>query len=126
MERDLRRYVLDGIPVSTNRIWRNNSRVTYLSSEYKQFLRYVAVIVGGDPLPWEWVAVDILFRPPDKRRRDVDNLAKSLLDAFTHAGLWKDDSCVVSLRITRGTPTKGGRTYVAITPRQSGFDPSPE
>ena len=33
----------------------------------------------------------------DTRRKDVDNLFKSLADALTTAGIWKDDSQVVWL-----------------------------
>jgi crossover junction endodeoxyribonuclease RusA len=38
--------------------------------------------------------------PPDRRRRDVDNLQKSTLDALQHAGIYEDDS-QIDLLITR-------------------------
>lgn len=38
------------------------------------------------PLQARWVVA-----PPDRRRRDLDNLRKELADALTLAGLWADD-----------------------------------
>lgn len=43
--------------------------------------------------------VEIEAWRPDKRRRDLDNLLKATLDALAHAGVYKDDSQIVDLRI---------------------------
>ena len=45
------------------------------------------------------VQVQILACRPDKRRRDIDNILKSLLDALGHAGAYKDDSQVWKLTV---------------------------
>lgn len=39
--------------------------------------------------------VEIIIYPPDKRKRDMDNIKKALFDALQHAGLYKDDSQIV-------------------------------
>lgn len=46
--------------------------------------------------------------PPDRRRRDLDNMLKALLDALTHGGAWDDDSQIDDLRIIRGPVKAGG------------------
>ncbi len=51
-----------------------------------------------------WVEVHL----PDRRRRDLDNISKALLDAITHSGVWKDDSQIVDLRYVRAGTQKGG------------------
>jgi len=51
---------------------------------------------------------------PDKRRRDLDNLPKALLDGLTHSGIWDDDSQIDDLRIMRGEIVKGGSVTVVI------------
>lgn len=60
------------------------------------------------------LVVDIVAFMPDKRRRDLDNVLKALLDGLTHSGVWADDSQVVDLRIRRAT-TIGGMVKVSIT-----------
>ncbi len=61
------------------------------------------------------VELDIELYPPDNRRRDVDNSLKSLLDTFTHAGLYEDDSQIHRLTITKREPMPSdGLAYVRI------------
>jgi len=58
------------------------------------------------------IAIEIY--PPDKRRRDIDNVLKALLDALEHAGAYEDDSQIVRLEIIKCDPIKGGKTIVRI------------
>lgn len=60
------------------------------------------------------VAVEIEFRPPDRRRRDLDNLPKGLLDALKHAGIYADDSQVRQLNMWFGPIQEGGLSVVRI------------
>ena len=57
--------------------------------------------------------VHITAFPPDKRKRDLDNLFKSVLDSLTKAGVWLDDSQIDQLSIQR--KTIGGYIKVCIT-----------
>src|SRR5690606_9863874 len=54
--------------------------------------------------------------PPDRRRRDLDNIQKPVLDALQHAGVYEDDSQIDLLLTRRRTPTKGGALQVRIDP----------
>lgn len=63
------------------------------------------------------VAVDIQAYPPDRRKRDIDNVLKSLFDSLTHAGVWDDDYQIEDLRIRRYTI--GGMVKVTISPCSS-------
>ena len=62
------------------------------------------------------VAVSIAAYPPDKRKRDLDNLLKSTLDALERAGFFGDDHQVDDLRIRRHEVDEeaGGRLLVMI------------
>ena len=60
------------------------------------------------------VSVSVLLHPPDRRRRDVDNYCKSLLDAMVKAGVMEDDSQVRDLRLSWGPVAPGGVAVVEI------------
>lgn len=46
------------------------------------------------------VMVDLHFRLGNKRRVDLDNLSKAILDALNGVA-WKDDSCVMDLHLRK-------------------------
>jgi crossover junction endodeoxyribonuclease RusA len=60
------------------------------------------------------LAIEIRAYPPDKRKRDLDNILKSLLDSLTHAGLIVDDSQFDAIAIARLPSEKPGRVDIKI------------
>lgn len=60
------------------------------------------------------VDVHLVAHPADRRRFDLDNLPKSILDAVTKAGVWDDDSQVARLLVERGDRMPGGAVFLAI------------
>lgn len=58
--------------------------------------------------------VDMDVYPASRRRMDLDNLWKGLLDALTHAGLWEDDSQIDRLCVTRRDVVKDGAVVLRI------------
>ncbi len=59
------------------------------------------------------LAIRIDLYPSDNRRWDIDNRAKAVLDALQHAGVFKDDSAVDDLHITR--QIAGNEAWAAVT-----------
>jgi crossover junction endodeoxyribonuclease RusA len=52
----------------------------------------------------------------DRRRTDIDNRAKALQDALTHAGVYEDDCQIDDLHITRHADRiAGGLVKIVIT-----------
>ena len=103
-------------PPSVNRYYRNVAGVTKISAEGRAYRAAVVNLLTesrSSPHITGPVAVEIEAHMPDKRRRDLDNLLKGLLDSLTHAGVWLDDSQVVDLRI-RKAPTIGGMVKVWV------------
>ena len=60
--------------------------------------------------------VEVVEFPPDRRKRDLDNYMKGLLDGCTVGKLWIDDSIIDQLFIYRGEVVKGGCVKVSIGP----------
>ena len=109
-----------------NRYYRNVAGVTKISAEGRAYRAAVVNLLAehrtAPPLAGA-VAVDIEAHMPDRRRRDLDNLLKGLLDALTHAGLWLDDSQVADLAsgARRRSGHGEGAGDAVLTPKQQRF-----
>lgn len=111
-------------PPSINHYWRHvmvgRRPTTLISREGRTFRTNVcALLAGGGPRKppaGGRIALAMDAFPPDRRRRDLDNIAKPVLDALQHAGVYEDDSQVDLLLTRRGQPTDGGRLNVQIEP----------
>lgn len=92
-------------PPSLNAMYRNVSGRTLISAAGRAYRKAVAdqVLVqrGAKQLAGR-LDVAIVAHVPDKRRRDLDNLFKVVLDSLTHAGVWLDDEQIDGLSIRRG------------------------
>jgi crossover junction endodeoxyribonuclease RusA len=102
-------------PPSLNSYYRSYKGRVVISSDGKNYRTIVfALSRGFSSLGSKRLAVSVFANPPDKRKRDLDNLLKSLLDALEHAGLFDDDSQIDCLKIFRGKPIKDGQVIVSI------------
>ena len=56
-----------------------------------------------------------VFYPPDRRRRDLDNVGgKALIDALQCAGLFQDDCQIKRINLEMREPIKNGLCIVKI------------
>lgn len=62
--------------------------------------------------------VEILAYPPDKRKRDLDNIKKALFDALQNVGLFEDDCQICDDHTTRKHPVKNGLIELKIKCRE--------
>ena len=86
-------------PPSVNHYWRRVGPRTLISREGRTFRTNVCALLargGGNgprkPPSGGRIALAMDAFPPDRRRRDLDNLQKPVLDALEHAGVYEDDS----------------------------------
>lgn len=102
-------------PPSVNRYWRSAMGRVLISVEGRRY-RHRVLAKALDCRVQKTLGklrVDIIASPPDKRRRDLDNLLKATLDSLTHGGAWEDDSQIVDLRIRWGEQVEGGLLHVS-------------
>lgn len=89
-----------------------------LSEEARAYkdLCYWAMLEQDTPkLKGPRYCVTIIARPPDKRKRDLDNLLKPILDVLTMYGAITDDSKIDDLRIQRMNKVPNGSIRVVIS-----------
>lgn len=109
-------------PPSVNHIWRKFNGHIVLDKRARAFRLAVASRVAAararGELPREMldedVAVELVLYPPDRRRRDLDNYCKSVFDALTHAGLWRDDSQIKHINAVFGEPVRHGAVSLGL------------
>lgn len=102
-------------PPSVNKYWRRFRGRMVLSKAAQAYRKAVAAAIlehwgysRPEPIAGG-VALRLTVHPPDRRRRDLDNLLKALLDAIVKAGVIADDSQVQRLSMAWGRPDSAGR-----------------
>lgn len=93
-------------PPSVNHYYRHVGNKVLISKEGRQYREVVAnrIKAAGIKKNMDKVEVAIQLYPPDRRRRDVDNVLKILLDSFTIGGIYEDDSQIYFLSIEKLEP----------------------
>lgn len=102
-------------PPSINTYWGFHGHRRFLTKKANVFKQLVEVAVKQhSPLGDKLLRISLDFFPPDKRKRDIDNPVKPLLDALVSAGLFADDSQIKELNLKMNDPIKHGLTRVKI------------
>ena len=92
-------------PTLNHNVGRNGARY-YKNDDYRRFQRHVGWLwLKAKPPKWNpsaryAVAIELIY--DSKRRYDVDNRVKPILDTFTKVGVWRDDVQVDMIAVFRG------------------------
>ena len=62
-----------------------------------------------------YVHLSVVLFMPDKRKRDLDNYMKPLLDSLTRCAFYEDDSLVNQLFVYRGAPQLCGSVFIRVS-----------
>lgn len=103
-------------PPSVNHYWRTVNGRPITSKRGRQYrVDVAAIMLIGRVMPIDGrLDVTMECYPPDKRKRDLDNLPKALLDALQHGGAFDDDGAIDRLEIVRCDVCTGGKVRVKI------------
>lgn len=88
-----------------------------VSAKAREYRQSVAADVALNPeyLPLEGrLGVSIYLQAPTRRKYDIDNRIKTVLDALQHAGVFEDDEAVDVLEVRRGPIVEGGCCTVMV------------
>lgn len=114
--------VLLPLPPSVNHYWEayvytKNGRRVRGRRRSEKALRFVSAVqraIGGDRYGGLVVAIIRVFFP-DERRRDIDNVAKGVLDSLVHAGVIADDNQIKLLLLGDSLErVQGGAVEVSV------------
>lgn len=105
-------------PPSVNACYRAIPRgricANILSKKGREYKERIAIILENDDLLTDKrLMVQIRLFMPDKRRRDIDNYNKILLDSLT-GFIWEDDSQIDILTISRDDVVNGGLVKLVV------------
>jgi len=108
-------------PPSLNNYYSHTQYGVHISKKGKQYreavCRDVRIQVGSKVLPEKSLDVIVVLFAPDKRKRDLDNHCKALLDALMSAEILPDDSWIDRLEIIRGVVSpKASGVFVRFNP----------
>ena len=107
-------------PPTVNLYYRHVGAKVLISSKGRQYRKDVEALVaaqGRSRLDGQ-LEVTIDVYPPDRRKRDLDNTLKSLLDSLQHAGVYADDSQIRRIDIQRMGVVPGGKAVVKVEEAQ--------
>lgn len=103
-------------PPTVNHYWGQSGKLRFLTAKAKTFRKEVAIRaqLAGKSFGKARLGIRIVYFPADKRRTDLDNRLKGLLDALQHASVFDDDEQIDQLTIIRGAVQVGGACSVLI------------
>lgn len=104
-------------PPSVNHYWNHWRGRATISEQGRDFRAQVMASILQDGRPRKMMgrlSVILEVHPPDKRKRDLDNLQKGILDALAHAGVYEDDSQIDDIRVKRCPIEPDGSVIVTV------------
>lgn len=104
-------------PPSLNVYWRNFRGRMVLSQKGRDYKQAIAEYVSENNIPKygeQKLKITMILQPRDKRKIDIDNRIKCVLDSLQDAGVFDDDFHVDELHVMRGEQVKGGKLLLTI------------
>mgnify|MGYP000287326186 CR=1 FL=1 len=103
-------------PPTVNSLWQKRGKRFFLSKRGQAFRAAVFAVTGGMMYQTMMgrVRVEIEVYPPDRLKRDIDNVIKIILDSLQSAKVYADDAQVWELSVKRMSQVAGGLAVVRV------------
>jgi crossover junction endodeoxyribonuclease RusA len=104
-------------PPSVNNYWQASGHRRFISKEGVAFSKAVAEVVKNQKAPSfedRRLGIDVTIHPRSKRKFDLDNTLKAILDALMKAGMYNDDSQIDYIEVFRGDPVDKGMAVILL------------
>ena len=105
-------------PPSANSYWYRSGKNIFINKKGREYRRTVSALLAYWRIPTfprdAKVKVTVIAHPPDRRKRDIDNILKCLFDSLERGGVFYDDNQVEEMEVTRGDVVSGGLVEVTI------------
>lgn len=103
-------------PPSVNHYYRHVGHRVLISREGRAYRQKLCSTLRGSVQMLEGpIEMTIDAYPPDRRRRDLDNILKCLLDSLQQARVYRDDSQIKDLYCHMLEPNRmGGRVVITL------------
>jgi len=113
---DILRFELP-YPPSINHYYIHSSTGVVLGAKGKSYRRDAALLLHRfrGACQDKRLAVTINVFPPDKRKRDIDNILKCILDSLEHANVYNNDNQIDMLTVIRRDVIKDGSIQIWIS-----------
>jgi len=102
-------------PPTVNHLWGFAGKRKYLKKEAHEFRSVVqdAAVEANAKISGR-IAIFVALYAPTKRKYDLDNRIKALLDALEHAGVFLNDEQIDFIWVVRREPIQGGMCKIVL------------
>lgn len=102
-------------PPTVNHYYGRRGTITFIKTKGRKYRDEVYYKLMSTKLLEGKLKLHIDVYPPDKRKRDLDNINKCLLDSLQYAGIIKDDFDIDFLSMQRHEIVKGGKVIIKLS-----------
>ncbi len=102
-------------PPTSNHMWGFAGKRKFLKKEAHEFRSVVqdAAVEANAKISGR-IAIFVALYAPTKRKYDLDNRIKALLDALEHAGVFLNDEQIDFIWVVRREPIQGGMCKIVL------------
>lgn len=101
-------------PLSVNQAWKFSGKIMYCTKAYEQLKKDVFLLTRGWKKTEGWIEMSLEFHIRRFKASDVDNFAKTTIDALMKAEVIDDDKFIKKLTLEKFLSPKGEPEFIMV------------